>query len=146
METLEQKVAYLKGFTEALEIDDSTNEGKLLLKIVDIISDISEELADTNKIQDDLIDRMDDLEDEVEYIEDDLYDDEDDEECDCEECDCDCVGEIECPDCGEIITLTNDMFDRDTIHCPNCGKVFNLEINCECDDDDDCDCGCCDHE
>ena len=26
METLEQKVAYLKGFTEALEIDDSTNE------------------------------------------------------------------------------------------------------------------------
>lgn len=143
MASLEEKIAYLKGFTEALDIDQKTNEGKLLLKIVDALSDVSSAISDIAELQDETADRLEDIEDEIDYIEDDLYDDECDEDdehyCDCcDDEDEDCIGEIECPDCGETISLTNDMFDEDSIACPNCGKTFNLEINCDCED--------CDHD
>ena len=120
MASLEEKIAYLKGYAEALDIKPDTSEGKLLLKIVETLSDVSESITDINDIQDD------------------LYDDDCDCDCDCDDDD-ECIGEIECPDCGEVFELTDDMFEEDTIACPNCGKVFNLEIDC---DDDGCGCGC----
>ena len=38
---LSKKVAYLKGLMEGLKIDDSTNEGKILTIMADILDDMS---------------------------------------------------------------------------------------------------------
>ena len=38
---LSKKVAYLKGLMEGLKIDDSTNEGKILTIMADILDEMS---------------------------------------------------------------------------------------------------------
>ena len=38
--TVSEKVAYLKGLAEGLGIKDSTNEGKLMLAVIDVLESI----------------------------------------------------------------------------------------------------------
>ena len=56
--TITEKTAYLKGLLEGMNIEASTNEGKLLAAIVDVVNDIALELADlelqTETIHDEL--------------------------------------------------------------------------------------------
>ena len=54
MDYLIEKVAYLKGLMDGLEIDDRTNEGKILVNIVDILHDIVHEIDDLNASKDEL--------------------------------------------------------------------------------------------
>ena len=41
-----EKVAYLKGLAEGMELDTEKKEGKLLAAIIDVLDDIALELAD----------------------------------------------------------------------------------------------------
>ena len=43
---LSKKVAYLKGLMEGLKIDDSTNEGKILTIMADILDEMSATVED----------------------------------------------------------------------------------------------------
>ena len=40
-----EKVAYLKGLAEGLALDTETKEGKLIAAIIDVLDDMSAELA-----------------------------------------------------------------------------------------------------
>ena len=123
-----EKASYLKGLAEGLEIDGSTKEGKLLNAMLEVISDMADELEMIDEKQDDLLDLISDIAE--------------GDDCDCD-CDCDCDDdldyfEIECEKCGNIICLDEDMLDSDEeIICPACGEEIELEI-------EDCDCGHCD--
>ena len=136
--TITEKTAYLKGLLEGMNLDESTNEGKLLCAIVDVVNDIALELADielqTETIHDELdaiedtLDEYDvafeeieeNLEDLYELIEDTEYDDccdccDDDCDCDCDDCDdCDC----DCDDCDEIYY---------ELECPTCAEKIVLD-------------------
>ncbi len=116
-----EKAAYLKGLAEGLEIDSSTKEGKLLNAMLDVITDMADEIEMLDEKQDDLLDLISDIVDEEE--EDDLD-----------------YFEIECEKCGHVICLDEDLLDsEDDIVCPVCGEVIELEIDCDCD----CDCDDC---
>ena len=134
--TLTEKVAYLKGLAEGLDLDKNSKE----TKIFEAIFDILEEMALTvNEIDEDLAD----VEDLAESLDEDLADVEaviydDDECCDCDDCD-DELYEVECPSCGAPIYLDDGMLDEEFIECPECGEKLELDI-----DFDDCDCDCCD--
>ena len=39
-----EKIAYLKGLAEGLKLDEETKEGKVLLAVIDVLADISDEL------------------------------------------------------------------------------------------------------
>jgi len=41
-----EKVAYLKGLMEGMELDTEKKEGKLLAAIIDVLDDIALEIAD----------------------------------------------------------------------------------------------------
>ena len=41
-----EKVAYLKGLAEGMELDTEKKEGKLLAAIIDVLDDIALEIAD----------------------------------------------------------------------------------------------------
>lgn len=133
MENIVKKVAYLKGLAEGLDISEKTDEGKLLLKIVDVLDDIADALDEIAAEQEDLADLVDDIDANLAAMEDDFYDD---------ECDCDCDDdddldyyEIECPSCKETIYLDEDIFDDDKpIECPNCGQEIELDFSCDCED------------
>lgn len=88
MDYLFQKVSYLQGLADGLEVDETTNEGKLLLQIIDVLGEFAEVLDEVIEDQVDLEDYVNfidedlaDLEDEIYEIDDDYedYDDIDDE-------------------------------------------------------------------
>ena len=124
-----EKAAYLKGLAEGLDVDASTKEGKLLNAIIDVITDMADEVEVLGEQQDDMLDIINDL-----------ADDECDCDCDCDCCDCDDdldYFEIQCEKCGDTICLDEELLDSDEeIVCPNCGEVIELEFEeCDC-----CDC------
>ena len=119
--TITEKVAYLKGLMEGLDLDKTTKEGKVLDAMADILEDLALTVAD-NCDQIDAIDE--DLESLEEYVYDEFdfdedgYDDifgGDDEEEEGEY-------EFECPNCHEIVFIDESVFDEGKeIECPNCG-------------------------
>lgn len=139
MENLVSKVSYLKGLAEGLEIDKSSPEGKLLTKIIDVLSDIA-------TCTDDLLDAHGELEEKVDEIDADLadieeiaYGDEDDDEDDDFDDDMDFF-EIECPNCHEDFMVDFYALDEEKgIVCPNCNQEIEFEFECDCDDEH-CDC------
>lgn len=136
--TLTEKVAYLKGLAEGLDLDKNAKETKLFEAMFDIL----EEMALTiNEIDEDLAeaeDYIEEVDEALSDVEEYVYDDFDFDGCDCDCCCDDETYEVECPSCGETIFLDESMFDEDYIECPSCGEKLELDI-----DFDDCDCDCC---
>ncbi len=139
--TITEKVAYLKGLMDGLDVDKSTKEGKILAAMADVLEDIALTVAD-NCDQIDAIDE--DLENLEEFVyEGDFFDDDewdDDDFCDgCDGCDDfdydEYEYEIECSNCHETIFIDESAFEEGkTFECPACGTV--LEAYTELDDEE----------
>lgn len=143
--TLTEKVAYLKGLMDGLELDDSSKESKLIKAIVDVLDDMALTVSDLEDEVADLDEQVELIDEDLDTLEEDyysLFDDEDeedeDDECDC--CEDDELYEVKCPNCGDLIYLDGEMLDEGSIACPNCKELLEFEVGCDCDDDD-CDCG-----
>ncbi len=145
-----EKIAYIKGLAEGLELDENTKEGKILAALIDLIGDITEEICDIEDALDDMCDQIDAVDEDLSAVEEIIYDEDCDCDCDCDDEDCDCcceddeLYEIECPACNDIIYLDEDMLEEEGIECPNCGTPLEFDFDCDCCDcdDDGCDCGC----
>ena len=81
MMTITEKVAYLKGLAEGMKMDSSTNEGKLLLAIIDTLDDVALTVSDLEDTVAELSAQVDEIDDDLGSVEEDLYGDEDDECC-----------------------------------------------------------------
>ena len=137
MAYLAEQVAYLKGLAEGMKIDESKDEGKLLLKIVDVLEEMAITIEEMDEDVLDNSERLDDVEDCLDDICEDLYDD-----CDCD-CDCDCCGddfdeeedmdfyEVECPSCNEKVYFDEDMINDEVLICPNCSEKIEIEFEDE---------------
>ena len=137
---ISEKVAYLKGLAEGMELEDS-KEGKLIKVMMDILDDMAEEIYDTEDYCDELSEQIDAVDEDLAGLESYVYGDDD-------YCDCDCCGddddecyEVECPSCHDVIYLDDDMIEEGKIECPNCGAELEFDF-----DDCDGDCDCCDHD
>lgn len=136
MAYLSEQVAYLKGLAEGMNIDDTKNEGKLLLKIVEVLDEIAATVEELDEEVLDNTERLEDVEDCLDEVCEDLYDD----ECDCGcDCDCDCDDdfddeedmefyEVECPTCKEKVYFDEDMIDDEVLVCPNCNERIEIEF------------------
>ena len=135
-----EKVAYLKGLAEGMELNTDKKEGKLLAAIIDVLEDIALELSDIEGAQEELGDGLDAVSNDLEDVEDLLYgeDDEDDED---SEYELDDLGEDEdcyattCPTCEESIYFDESVLEDGEVICPNCGE--KLEFDLESLDEDD---------
>ena len=134
MSYLTEKMAYIRGLAEGLEIDETTKEGKLLLAIVEALSDTADELYELGDIQDEMQLQLDEVDEDLDELESFVYGDEDDEFYDDE----DEEYEVECPNCGDMICFDADLLDSDKINCPACGEEIELEFEDGCEN-----CGCC---
>lgn len=145
---LTEKVAYLKGLADGMQIDTSTNEGKLFTSIIDVLDELAESMEDMNEEVIEAESRIDDLEDFASDILEDCgcdcddcdCDDYDDcdcdcdcDDCDCDDCDCDDLDfyEVECPHCGEKVYFDEDMIDQEDLVCPNCDGVIEIDFDAE---------------
>ena len=85
--TISEKVAYLKGLAEGLNLDvEKSKEGKLLTVMIDILDDIALELQDIREDQSEMEECLDAVSDDLSDVEsyiyemDGEYEDEDDED------------------------------------------------------------------
>ncbi|WP_406542256.1 CD1247 N-terminal domain-containing protein [Clostridium ljungdahlii] len=51
MNSIISKVSYLNGLVDGLKIDKSTNEGKMLIEIVNVLKSMAEEIDDMSRAQ-----------------------------------------------------------------------------------------------
>jgi predicted Zn finger-like uncharacterized protein len=138
MENLVAKVSYLKGLAEGLNVDKNSAEGKLLLSIVDVLSDIAVACDDLLDAHEELEEKVDEIDQDLADIEEIAYGEDDDEDDDFDD-DMDFF-EIECPNCHEDFMVDFDALDEDKgIVCPNCNQEIEFEFECDCDDEN-CDC------
>ena len=131
-----EKVAYIRGLAEGLELDDSKKEVKVLNAIIDLLDDLAMSLADLEDGYSDMADQLDAVDEDLGSLEDDFYGDDEDDEDDEDTC----YYEVTCPNCHEAICLSEDIIEDGQMDCPNCGETLEFDID-ECDDDG-CDCGC----
>ena len=136
--TITEKVAYLKGLMEGLDLDKTTKEGKVIAAMADILDDLALTVAD-NCDQIDAIDE--DLEALEEYVYEDFDFDDDDYDFafgDEDEND-DEAGEyeFECPNCHQVVFIDESVFEEGKeIECPNCGAKLEGFYEEEEEEDD----------
>ena len=118
-----EKVAYLKGLAEGMELDTSKKEGKLLAAMIDVLEDIALELEELKEAQEDAV--SDDLEDveELLYGEDDEEEDSIEEDLDGEDC-----FATTCPSCEETIYFDDTVLEEGEVICPNCGEKLEFDF------------------
>lgn len=124
-----EKVAYLKGLAEGMELNTDKKEGKLLAAVIDVLDDIALELEDIRDEQAELADGLDAVSDDLEDVEDVVFGDydEDDEyyEDDLDE-DEDCYATT-CPTCEETIYFDESILADGEVVCPNCGEKLEFD-------------------
>lgn len=134
METTES-LGYLKGLLDGLDLDPNKKETKLFNAIIDVLSNLAEDVDDITEGMELLAEEIDAVDEDLAEVEDYLMED----DCDCD-CDCDCEDcedfEVECPLCGEAFAVDEDTVLSGTIPCPNCGELLEFEIE-ECEEDED---------
>lgn len=158
MSDILNKVSYLKGLAEGMNISDKSDEGKLIAKLIDVLSDAADEIDALWAKNDELEMRLEELDEEmyaaemdIDAIYDDIegdfnsddydYDGYDDDEGDFDEFldsldDDDDLFEITCPECGEDVVVDFEMLDEEgNIVCPNCHRDIELEF--DMDDEDE---------
>ncbi|MBR5410291.1 MAG: hypothetical protein IK104_06440 [Clostridia bacterium] len=123
--TISERVAYLKGLAEGLNLGSDTKEAKLFNAIIDVLEDIALELEED-------ADRLDVLDEDLANVEDIVYDLEDewDDAWDEEEDEDDGVYEFECPNCHETVFFDESIFEDDEdfeLECPACGAKLDLD-------------------
>lgn len=127
MDDLKSKVAYLNGLANGLNITEDTKEGKLLLKIIDVLGDLSDSVEELQDDYDDLMEYAEAIDNDLTDLEEDYYEEfgeEEGYEDDLEE-----EGNyftIECPDCQEVICMDEELLEEDDtleVLCPKCEKV-----------------------
>ena len=132
MSYLTEKMAYIGGLAEGLDIDETTKEGKLLMALVEAIADIADEIDEIEEIQDEMQAQLDEVDEDLAEIEDIFYEYEDDFEDDDE-------FSVECPNCGDLIYLDLETLeDCDKITCPGCNEEIEIEFDCDCENCSDC--------
>ncbi len=130
MKYLYEEVAYLKGLAEGLEISKEGKEGKIIHKIIDVLESYADAIVELDEEQEELFEYVESID------EDDIYEDELDED---DEDELSFI-EMECPHCGDLVEIDEDLLydDEVDIVCPNCQAIMISA------DEDDCLCEDCD--
>lgn len=140
-----EKVAYIRGLAEGLELDTDKKEVKVLNAIIDLLDDLALSVSEVEDNMNDIADQVDAVDEDLGSLEEDFYgeedeeDDEDDDEEDGEDDeDGECYYEVTCPNCHETICLSEEIINDGEMDCPNCGEKLEFEL----DDEDECQHGC----
>ena len=130
---ISEKIAYLKGLMEGMNVDTESNEGKLFAAVVDVLDEIALEVEDLTDEVMELGDGLDVISDDLSDVEDIVYDEWDDDDDDDDDDDEDDEEEecyaTTCPECEEEIFFDDTMLVDGEIICPNCGAKLEFDLS-----------------
>ena len=112
---ISEKIAYLKGLMEGMNVDTESNEGKLFAAVVDVLDEIALEVEDLTDEVMELGDGLDVISDDLSDVEDIVYDEWDDDDDDDED--------------DEEIFFDDTMLEDGEIICPNCGAKLEFDLS-----------------
>ena len=131
--TISEKVAYLKGLAEGLDLDTvKSKEGKLISVMIGILEELAMSVEDLEENALNLGEEIDVLSDDLADVEEVVFDEDDD----AEDYDDDWF-EVECPTCGADILVDDDALVDGEVECPSCGTRYAMELTDEAEDGDD---------
>ncbi len=140
-----EKIGYLKGLMDGLDLDKNSKEAKIFSAIIETLDDMADSIEMLNDSVTELEELTDILDEDLGALEDDYYDDGDCDcdcgcdcdcdDCDCEDCDCDddddFYYEVVCGKCNDTICLDEGMIEEGSINCPNCGELLEFDLEDE---------------
>jgi hypothetical protein len=151
---LTERISYIKGLADGLSLDSSKPEVKVINAMLELLDDMAGSVTDMEDLYDELSAQVDEIDQDLANVESDIYDD----ECDCDDC-CDDdfeedeenpFYEVTCGACGQQLNVSEDVLLEGEIECPNCGELLEFDFSGlfddECCDEDGCTCGCCDSD
>ena len=124
--TSSEKVAYLKGLMEGMELNRESGEGKLFFAIADILGEMAEDIEDIEGDLYELSEDVDAISDDLSDVEDQLRGAEDSGEEDGDEEPV--FFEVTCPACEKTITVDEDVIELGRVQCPNCGDMMEFHL------------------
>ena len=135
---ISEKIAYLKGLMEGMNVDTESNEGKLFAAVVDVLDEIALEVEDLTDEVMELGDGLDVISDDLSDVEDIVYDewddDDDDDDDDDEEEECFMTN---CPECEEEVYFDESVLEDGEVICPNCGAKLEFDLSDLANDEDE---------
>ena len=124
--TISEKVAYLKGLAEGLDLDtQKSKEGKLISVMIGILEEVALSIEDLEENALALGEEIDVLSDDLADVEDVVFEDEDEDD----EEDEDDYFEVECPTCEEPLVIDEEALEEGVVVCPNCETKFALDLS-----------------
>ena len=122
--TISEKVAYLKGLAEGLDLDTTkSKEGKLISVMIGILEELAMSVEDLEENALNLGEEIDVLSDDLADVEEVVFDeDEESEDYD------DDWFELECPTCGADILVDDASLADGEVECPSCGTRYAMEL------------------
>ena len=131
--TISEKVAYLKGLAEGLNLDtEKSKEGKLISVMIGILEEVGLSIEDLEENARALGEEIDALSDDLADVESVVYDEENEDE----DFDDDWF-EVECPNCEEPLVIDDKALADGFIQCPNCQTKFSLDLSDDTDEEDE---------
>lgn len=116
MGKMKERVAYLQGLTQGLDIGGQSSEGKLLINIIDVLGEIAEEITNMHMVQEDLETYVENMDEDLSDLEEEVYEDVADDD----------LIEVKCPTCNETVSFESDILHDDDeveVSCPHCGDT-----------------------
>ena len=119
--TISEKVAYLKGLAEGLNLDvEKSKEGKLISVMIGILEEVGLSIEDLEENALALGEEIDTISDDLADVESVVYGEDEDE---------DDYFEVECPNCEEPIVIDDKALAEGEVECPNCQTKFSLDLS-----------------
>ncbi len=127
--TISEKVAYLKGLAEGLDIDtQKSKEAKLISVMIGILEEIGLTIEDLEENALALGEEIDVLSDDLSDVETVLFGDEDEED-DFDDEDEEDYFEVACPTCDEPLLIDDDVLADGVVVCPSCESKYALDLS-----------------
>ena len=124
--TISEKVAYLKGLAEGLNLDtEKSKEGKLISVMIGILEELAMSVEDLEENALNLGEEIDVLSDDLADVEDVVFDEDEDDEEDYD----DDLFEVECPTCGETLVIDDEALADGEVECPKCGSRYAMDLS-----------------
>ena len=131
--TISEKVAYLKGLAEGLDLDTTkSKEGKLISVMIGIMEELAMSVEDLEENALNPGEEIDVLSDDLADVEEVVFDEDED----AEDYDDDWF-EVECPTCGADILVDDDALVDGEVECPSCGTRYAMELTDDEEEDED---------
>ena len=113
MQDITEKVSYLQGLSEGLNISEGSPQGKIISGILSVLSEIAGEVTTLQQDMEEMREYIESVDDDLFELEESVLDDE--------------IMELECRNCGEQLYIEADIMDDEDvieITCPNCNEVI----------------------